>query len=301
MFSHAIIKNTKSEKGEVVFSRYYNLPDRRVLFFTSDRKQGVTILKVFSMDNLKKRIAFRRLQGAHSLLCIFPDGSFLLGSKSVNDNCFLRKICSKTLKPLATQSSKPLQHVGVIDNERFFTITRPNFVENNQKYFLTIYEDNNGIYIKSENIQLSFQQKDERTTVSSILSLGKNRYCCHFAGLNSDEFSVLIFEINIKTRAMTELGVIKPAGYTNFETMTSGAISVLPNHQLLTYNLLMMKHTWDTIRLSALKMGLNEINSHDKFSSAFGRCFVSRFHAFINPYRRSNVSFRYRQTRIERN
>lgn len=88
-----------------------------------------------------------------------------------------------------------------------------------------------------------------------IQHITKNRFCCHLRGHNTDEFRILIFEINIKTNQVNELGILKPKAQENGSgSPASGEIVVLSNGQLLTYHDCNDNvQIWDTETLECIK------------------------------------------------
>ncbi|MBI2786293.1 MAG: hypothetical protein HYX60_08330 [Legionella longbeachae] len=243
----SIIKNIKSEQGYIVHSQYYPLPENKVLFLTKDQKREATTLKTFLTEALQTHLAENTLKGDWNLVCIFPDGSILLNTRSK-----LIKLCPASLNILASQSwigDLYSNSVGVIDNNTFFAIT------NNKTYFLSIYKWNKDSFIESSKTPLPTQPKNGSATIENVQSLGKNRYSYHWRGHNTSEFRISVFEINPNNNEVQELGVIIPkAQRAGNDSRASGNCIALANGQLLTYHMNYNNvQIWDTKTCTCIK------------------------------------------------
>lgn len=272
--TRAIIEKTKSENGYNAYSNYYNLPDKRILYLARDEDRSRTTLKIFSVDDLKTSIVERTFlsnkQGEYDLFCILPNGTILLAMcRYGNRGGSLIKICPNTLKILSTQSWQASviddNPAGVIDNESFFVINKSDVLDKNSGYFLTSYQWNTKHYVESRKTKLSLNP--DETNSSTILSLGKHRYCCQFEGCKNNIFDVLIFKIDSKTYEIQELGLIKPVQYDGPGSFAFGYIAALPNRQLLTYHKEKKgAQIWDTDNLTCVKkLDWSTIQKPDKF------------------------------------
>lgn len=254
----AITKATKSEDGYIVYSRFDNLPNKKVLYSTRDRAQRNTTLKIFSTDDLSTSLVERTLKGAFDLLCILSNGSILLQKILFNDDRdeSLLKICHNTLDTLSTQPWKRVNAAGAIDDKSFFIVKENSLIPG---YSIFIYQWKEIAFVESSNIPLSVYPKSVAPInggyIGDIFKISTNRFCCSIRGHNTDDFRVLIFDIDAKTNEVHEHGVIQPkAQFTGTSSSASGSVVALPNGQLLTYheandNL----QIWDTNTLNCVK------------------------------------------------
>jgi hypothetical protein len=259
MFSkhtNAITKSTKSKEGYIVWSEYHNLPNKRVLFLTKDSDRNKTMLSIFSVHDFNTTLVEKTLENNWHLLCILPDGSILLNNERFRDNCLI-KLCPQSLNVLSTQPWKHAYSAGAINNESFFIIKKDddNWDSKNPKCSLVLYTWDKDAYVESSKISLAAHPLKSSSSISTMLSLGKNRYCSHFCGQNTSEFGVLIFDVNPDTNEVKEIGVIKPkAQHRGSDSTASGSLAVLPNGKLLTYHESNDNvQIWDTETLSCVK------------------------------------------------
>lgn len=248
----AITKATKSEDGYIVYSRFYNLPNKTVLYLTWDQAQKHTTLKIFSTDDLITSLAERILKGPHDLLCILSDGSLLLQKHAYGDDRTesLHKICHNTLNTLSTQPWNQAYSAGVIDDKSFFIIKDiTDRASEKPKYSIVIYQWKEIAYVESSNTPLSVYPESFAPTnagyIGDILQISKNRYSCSIRGHNTDDFRILIFDIDAETNEVHEHGVIQPKSqHPGASSLASGSVVALPNSQLLTY-----QETYDNVQI----------------------------------------------------
>lgn len=237
--TQSIIKGSKIEEGYIVWSKYFNLPNKRILFYAQDHEQKTTTLKIYSTDDLNTSIIKNIMEGDFRFLCIAPNGTILLRDQSEFFKQKLVKICPKTLSVISTQPWKYNRYAGVIDNERFFVIRKADDSFKNKKLerCLLVYKWDENSYVNTNKIQLSAHPNTAGGDMSDIRSLGNNRYCCIMRGHNTDEFRVLLFDFDSKNNEVNELGIIQPIVQVHgCSSSASGELEVLPNGQLLTYH-----------------------------------------------------------------
>ena len=204
---------------------------------TSDSLQKTTSLKVFSIDDLHTCLAEKHLGEVWRLLCIFPDGSILLNGREFQPEKTLLKLCPKTLDTLISQQWEGAFTAAVIDNDSFCIIKPADsqLGKGKRQRVISTYTLNTDSYVCASTTQLTHHPKSRFGDMDWVQLLRKNRFCCGIRENNTNEFKILIFEINLATHAVTELGIIQPAEqYFNYFSRGSGSFKVLPNGNILT-------------------------------------------------------------------
>ncbi|MFC3909342.1 hypothetical protein ACFORL_09695 [Legionella dresdenensis] len=236
----AIQKNVLHEESYNAYSKYYNLSSTAFLYFTQVEvgNRKTTVLKRFSISNLKLVQAEKRLAGCYRLLCIFDDGAILL-HKEGDGKQPLIKLCPDTLKILSFQFWEHQGDVAAIGNNRFFVIThQSSFLSNKQiPYDVVFYEQQEKVFIESHTAMLPLKSRTACAFIKSVINLGKNRYGCHLCGYNTDEFSIQIFDIHFDNKTITPIGMIQPVRqFRSASFVATGCIELLPKGKILTYH-----------------------------------------------------------------
>lgn len=225
----AIIKNTFTEKGKFYYNQSATLSDNRLVLITHDSHRLWTRVKVVSMQGCEKNAVTRRLRGYFRLLAVFPDDSLLITREGMGDNVV--RLSSDTLETRSSQFVSAISSVGIIDNFSFFCVAR----EGEALYLKRYLWDGSAFEEVVEKIALSLRPQAAKS-MGQIKALGANRFAYVLKGYNNDEFKILLLEVDVKTYAFKEVGLIKPIQYWVFNAFASGEMVVLPNGRILTYH-----------------------------------------------------------------
>lgn len=260
----ALQKSKFSEVGYPAYSNYHNISSELVLYITHDEERKTTLLKIFSATDLSVAKAEKMLKHKYSLMCIFEDGTFLLIDDVTRT---LIKLCPRTLETIISQLTDINTNLcAVLDNENFFILkTELTPRDNLISAQLTVYQQQDNNYVESFILPLAMETTSQHAEVSTLVSLGKNRFGCHLIGDNTSEFSVVIFDVNLARQTITTVGMITPKQ----QSVASGKVAIVANGLLLTYHL---SHDgvqlWDTNTLQCIKEWNwgNLVSEEDNFS-----------------------------------
>ena len=228
-------------------SRYSVLSNDSLLYLSYNWEKKETTVKIFSVDDLESAQIECLFPNRYELLCTFKNNTFLLKTgrpfieAEIKSNKELLHICSHTLATLSS-SITGQEYIGeacVVADNCFF-IYQQKILSNRSptNYEMTFYQQQDSVFIKSHVLALELQSQKNGAVAESIIKLKNNRYGCRVLGLNTNEFNIVVFDIDKQKQTVTKIGMITPNAQHKgtLSSLASGNINVLPHGKLITYH-----------------------------------------------------------------